>query len=128
MTRKSSWTHSRSLVAIALAASCALALGVVARAATQSDQSATAYTAGIVLAVDAAHGRLSLEQAGYDAVHMTMVIESDTRLQKAGSPIDLGQIHVGDPVSIEYRIGPAGRDLALSVEVLTEPQASQGSR
>lgn len=122
------FANSGALCALALVASFTLALTVTARAAVQTDATEPSFTAGVVLAVDAARGRISLEQAGYEGVHMNVVVDSDTRLMKRGESVRLSDIRVGDPVSVEYEIGAMNRKIARRVEVLTMPGSSNGTR
>lgn len=131
-TRAWTWTSRATLaLGLLLLASSAPALAENAIPETDSgvqrDES-SAFAAGIVLAVDAAHGQLALEEASLSGETFTFLVQEDTHLEKDGDTIDLASIAVGDPVSVEYRTGPSGEKLAGSVEVLTAPAESTGSR
>jgi hypothetical protein len=88
----------------------------------------THFFTGIVLAVDPVDGLLSIEQASLEAPTMTFRIQSDTKIKKGSArlnrqeAIDLSDIRVGDPVTVEYEESASGA-LArpIAVRLITSP-------
>lgn len=103
---------------VTIAASLAGLLLLPLAAVAQQDE--LDHFAGVVLAVDPAKGILTVEQASEDAPEKNFMVMDDTELTKDGGAISLGDIVVGDPVSVEYEMTSSG-NRAHSVEVITKP-------
>ena len=94
----------KTLIVVLVAVS-AIAPAVVA---TPAQETSTSYFCGIVLGVDASKGLLSIEEASADNTKMTFTVGSEAAIRKMSATIELGDINVGDPVSVEYRDTPTG--------------------
>lgn len=110
---------------VALSSSLFLSIPALARQSAtrgvESDpQSAPHSTAGIVLAVDAHHARLSVEEASYQGSHLSFTLAPDARIEKDGKAIALTDVSVGDPVSVDYRT-QGQKKIVTEMTVLTEP-------
>ena len=93
----------------------------VPTASTQ--EKSTNFFCGIVLGVDASKRLLSIEEASLDAGKMTFTVSADADIRKKSASIELGDIRIGDPVSVEYEETAKGA-VALSVKVITKPESS----
>jgi len=92
-------------------------------AATSMQETSTSFFCGIVLGVDASKGLLSIEEASLDADKMTFTVSADADVTKMRTSIELRDIRVGDPVSVEYRETAAG-PIAVAVKVITKPEST----
>ena len=93
----------------------------VPTASTQ--EKSTNFFCGIVLGVDASKRLLSVEEAGLDADKKTFTVSADAVILKESVSIELGDIRVGDPVSVEYEQTAKG-PTARAVKVITKPESS----
>lgn len=95
------------------------ALAMIAIAAAAQETELT-YFAGIVLGVDSTNRLVSVEEASFDAKHLTFSVPADSQLRKRGNAIELNMLRNGEPVSIEYEKTPSGL-VARTIKVITKP-------
>jgi hypothetical protein len=85
-----------------------------------AQETSAGFFCGIVLGVDAPRRILSLEEASFDAEKMNFTVAADAEIRRGTTTIALGDIRVGDPVSVEYEETASG-PLAHTVKVITKP-------
>lgn len=83
-------------------------------------------TTGVVLGVDVNQRVVSIEEADYQGNTLHFVLAEDAAITTDGRNISLGDVRVGDPVSIEYRES-AGNNEIQSLEVIARPGAESTS-
>lgn len=85
-----------------------------------AQESSADFFSGVVLGVDVSKRLLSVEEASLEADQMTFAVPADADIRKSGARITLGDVAVGDPVSVEYESTAQGA-VARSVKVITMP-------
>ena len=101
-----------------MVAMLALVIAPVASVAQTAEEGL--FTAGVVLSIDENQRVITIEEASYEGTQFRFTLGENTEILKDGQSISLGDIAIGDPVSIDYQESSGAND-ARSVEVLTTP-------
>ena len=108
----------RVLLSLAALLLAALTAGSELPAEAGGDE--PSHFSGVVLAVEASRGLLTVEEASLDGPQQHFVVTEDADITKDEKRIDLHDIEIGDPVSIGYETTSKGNE-ARSVTVITAP-------